>query len=310
MKNNVVIIVGPTAVGKTQTSIQIAKRFNGEIISADSMQIYKYMDIGTAKPSVQEQEGIQHHLINVIPPDEEFSVAVFQENAKKLLNDITIRNNLPIVVGGTGLYINSLLFHMDFSKTQINSALRDKLKQESIDYGNQYLHDKLKSLAPDVADRIHKNNVKRVIRAIEVCMQGENFKDFSKELKLNCDYNYIIIGLTRQREELYERINKRVDIMISEGLINEVKKLLDSGYSSELVSMKGLGYKEVIQYLNNVIDYNEMVNILKRDTRRYAKRQLTWFRRFEFIKWYNISEYESDHNLESDIKKYIEDRLN
>lgn len=311
MKKNVLIMVGPTAVGKTATAIEIAKMFDCEIISADSMQIYKHMTIGTAKPSQEEQEGIPHHLIDEVSPDEEFSVALFQERTKKLIKEIHNRNRVPFIVGGTGLYINSIIYNMDFTKSESNWELRKELEEEAINYGNEHLHNRLKDMAPDVAERIHPNNVKRVIRAIEIHSDsGENIKDFSNDLKLNDDYNYILIGLTREREELYERINQRVDIMIKDGLIDEVKELLNMGYSEDLVSFKGLGYKEVVQYIKGEYTYDEMIDILKRDTRRYAKRQLTWFRRFDFIKWFNISAYENHEKLINNIEKFIKGHFN
>ena len=311
MKKNVLILVGPTAVGKTATAIEISKMLNCEIISADSMQIYKDMNVGTAKPTIEEQDNIPHHLIDEVPPDEEFSVAVFQERAKQLIKDIIDRDRIPFIVGGTGLYINSIIYNMDFTKSESNWELRKQLEEEAKTHGNEYLHNRLKEMAPEVAERIHPNNVQRVVRAIEVHSEsGESIGDFSKDLTLNEDYNYIFMALTRDREELYERINQRVDIMIKEGLIDEVKGLLDKGYSEDLVAFKGLGYKEVIQYLKGEYDYDEMLEILKRDTRRYAKRQLTWFRRFDFIKWFNISTYESHEKLIEDIKVFIKGHFN
>ncbi|QUH26498.1 tRNA (adenosine(37)-N6)-dimethylallyltransferase MiaA [Serpentinicella alkaliphila] len=310
MKKNVLILAGPTAVGKTATAIDLAKMLNCEIISADSMQIYKYMNIGTAKPTVDEQENIPHYLLDEIEPDEEFSVALFQERAKKLIKEITDRGKTPFIVGGTGLYVNSILYNMDFTQSESNWEFRKQLEEEARINGNEFLHNKLKQLAPEVAERIHPNNVKRVVRAIEVHSEsGENIKDFSLDLTLNEDYNYILIGLTRDREELYERINQRVDIMIRDGLIDEVRGLLQKGYSEDLVAFKGLGYKEVIQFIKGSYSYEEMVDILKRDTRRYAKRQLTWFKRYDFIKWFNISTYPSHEKLIRDIENFIRGHL-
>ena len=310
MKKNVLILAGPTAVGKTATAIEIAKMLDCEIISADSMQIYKHMNIGTAKPTIEEQENIPHYLLDEIEPDEEFSVALFQERAKKLIPEIIGRGKLPFIVGGTGLYVNSILYNMDFTQSESNWEFRRQLEEEARINGNEFLHNKLKQLAPEVAERIHPNNVKRVVRAIEVLSEsGENIKDFSLDLTLNEDYNYILIGLTRDREELYERINQRVDIMIRDGLIDEVRGLLQKGYSEDLVAFKGLGYKEVIQFIKGNYSYEEMVDILKRDTRRYAKRQLTWFKRYDFIKWFNISTYPSHEKLIRDIENFIRGHL-
>ena len=304
----IIIIVGPTAVGKTTISIKIANRLTGEIISADSMQIYKYMNIGTAKPSPKERRGIKHHLIDIVEPDDnEFSVAVFQKEARDCIDHILKRKHLPILVGGTGLYINSIIYQMDFANTVSNIELRNKLEKDAEEFGKEYVYKKLEALDPRSAKRIHKNNVKRVIRAIEIYHEtGKSMGDFSRDLKLDDKYNKVIIGLTRNRQELYDRINSRVDSMVVEGLIEEVKNLLLMGYNENMLSLQGLGYKEVIGYLKGEYSLERAIEILKRDTRRYAKRQLTWFRRLDDIKWYNISEYPSEEKLTSDIIKYIE----
>jgi len=294
--------VGPTAVGKTDTSIILANKLNGEIISADSMQIYKYMDIGTAKPTLEEMKGIPHHLIDMINPDKSFSVAEFQKMAKNKINELVQNNKLPIIAGGTGLYINSLIYDMDFTQSASNWKLREKLQDEASKMGNEYVHNKLREIDSDAANRIHPNNLKKVIRAIEIYYEtGDKIGDFSKDIKLNDEYEFFLVGLTRDREELYSRINMRVDIMINQGLVEEVKKLLNLGYSKELISFKGLGYKEIIRYLEGEYNIDEAINILKRDTRRYAKRQLTWFRRYSDINWYNLSNYSSSENLANDI---------
>lgn len=307
MKKPLLIIAGPTAVGKTDTSIILANKLKGEIISADSMQIYRYMDIGTAKPTVDEMKGIPHHLIDVVNPDEEFSVAEFQKLAKDKINELTLNNSLSIVAGGTGLYINSLIYNMDFTESVSNWKLREELQKQADEMGNDYVHNKLKEIDPDAANRIHPNNLKKVIRAIEVYYEtGDKIGDFSKDITLNDEYDYFLVGLTRDRAELYERINDRVDIMINQGLIEEVKKLLSLGYSKDLVAFKGLGYKEIIRYLEGEYSLKEAIDILKRDTRRYAKRQLTWFRRYSDINWYNLSNYSSSENLANDIIKDFE----
>ena len=306
LKNKLLIIVGPTAVGKTDTSIELAKHLNGEIISADSMQIYKYMNIGTAKPTISEMQGIPHHLINVVEPNEVFTAADFQKQAEKTIAKVISRNKLPIIAGGTGLYINSIIYDMDFTSTVSNWPLRKKLQEDAAKYGNDYIHNELKKIDVGAASRIHKNNVKRVIRAIEIFHEsGEKIKDFQKDLKLNNKYDFTLIGLTRDRQELYDRINQRVDIMIKDGLINEVSNLLNNGYDENLISFKGLGYKEIISYIKYDISLDETIEVLKRDTRRYAKRQLTWFKRLEDIQWYNLSQYDSKENLISHIIKYI-----
>lgn len=306
-KKKLLIIAGPTAVGKTDTAIGVAKRVKGEIISADSMQIYKYMNIGTAKPSLEEQGGIPHHLMDCVYPDEEFSVVEFQRRAEELIEEITDKGKLPIVAGGTGLYVNSLMYEMDFTSTISNWELRSKLEDEASIHGNVFVHNKLKELDPRAADRIHPNNLKRVIRAIEVNLEGgENIGDFTEDVKLNSNYDICMIGLTRDREELYNRVNLRVDLMLQQGLVEEVKGLLNKGYPRDLIAFKGLGYKEIISYLDGEYSLDYAIEILKRDTRRFAKRQLTWFRRYKEMKWFNISEYSSHEKLIDDIIEVLE----
>lgn len=270
-KTPLVILTGPTAVGKTNLSIQLAKKMNMEIISADSMQIYKYMDVGSAKVTEDEMDGVKHYLIDEVTPDYSFSVSEFQERANDYINQIVENGKLPLVTGGTGLYLNSLIYNMDFAKSDADNELREMLSIELEEKGIDCMYEKLKSLDEEAANRIHKNNTKRVIRAIEVCMSGKKMSDFSNDLKLNEKYEPIIIVLNRDREHLYRRINKRVDIMISQGLEDEVKNLLNMGYSSDLVSMQGIGYKEIIKYLNDEYTYEEAIEIIKRDSRRYAK---------------------------------------
>lgn len=302
MKKRLLIIAGPTAVGKTDTGIILADKLNGEIISADSMQIYKNMDIGTAKPSLEERKGVMHHLIDIVNPDENFSVAEFQRLAKGIIDDLISNKKLPIIVGGTGLYINSLIYDMDFTQSVYNRKLRETLQEEAENMGNEYIHNKLRKIDPGLADRIHPNNVRRVIRAIEVYYEtGDKMGDFSKDIVLSDEYEFFLAGLTRERRELYDRINTRVDIMIGQGLIEEVRNLLNLGYSKDLIAFKGLGYKEIIGYLEGKYDLNEAIRILKRNTRRYAKRQLTWFRRYDGINWYNVSDYPAGQNLAEHI---------
>ena len=305
-----VILTGPTAVGKTNLSIQLAKKMNMEIISADSMQIYKYMDVGSAKVTEDEMNGVKHYLIDEVTPDYSFSVSEFQERANDYINQIVKKGKLPLVTGGTGLYLNSLIYNMDFAKSDADNELREMLRVELEENGIDYMYEKLKSLDVEAANRIHKNNTKRVIRAIEVCMSGKKMSDFSNDLKLNEKYEPIIIVLNRDREHLYRRINKRVDIMISQGLEDEVKTLLNMGYSSDLVSMQGIGYKEIIKYLNNEYTYEEAIEIIKRDSRRYAKRQLTWFRRYENAKWFDLDNYNDEKILLDDVISYIEKKVN
>ncbi|HSQ90093.1 tRNA (adenosine(37)-N6)-dimethylallyltransferase MiaA [Romboutsia sp.] len=305
-KTPIIILTGPTAVGKTELSIKLAKSLNAEIISADSMQIYEYMDIGSAKVTKEEMSGVPHYLIDEVKPDFSFSVSEFQERANKYIKQITEKGKNVLVTGGTGLYLNSLIYNMDFAKSDANNELRESLTLELEEHGIDYMHEKLRALDIDSANRIHKNNTKRVIRALEVCLSGEKMNDFSNDLRFNEKYNPIIIVLNRERQHLYERINKRVDIMMDGGLVEEVKRLLDMGYTKDMISMQGIGYKEIIKYLDGEYSFDEAIEIIKRDSRRYAKRQLTWFRRYDNAKWFNLDEYSDKEILEKEIINYIE----
>lgn len=305
----IIILTGPTAVGKTKLSINLAKNLDAEIISADSMQIYEYMDIGSAKVTTEEMNGITHYLIDEVKPDYNFSVSEFQKRSNKYIKDINEKGKNILVTGGTGLYLNSLIYNMDFAKLNANNELREKLENELKEKGIDYMHEKLKSLDIQSANRIHKNNTKRVIRALEVCLSGKKMSNFSSDLKLNDNYEPIIIVLNRDREDLYKRINKRVDIMIESGLVDEVKNLLSRGYTKDMISMQGIGYKEIIKYLQKEYTFDDAVEIIKRDSRRYAKRQLTWFRRYKNAIWFNLDEYDDENLLEQEINNYIEKRL-
>lgn len=301
-----IILTGPTAVGKTVLSIELAKDLNAEIISADSMQIYEYMDVGSAKVTKEEMDGVIHHLIDEVKPDYAFSVSEFQKRANKYIKDIDDRGKKVLVTGGTGLYLNSLIYDMDFAKSNSNSKLREELELELKENGIDYMHEKLRALDEDAANRIHKNNTKRVIRALEVCLDGKKMQDFSTELKYNENYQPIIIVLNRDREVLYERINKRVDLMMENNLIDEVKHLLDIGYDKNLISMQGIGYKEIVKYLEGEYSLDEAIEIIKRDSRRYAKRQITWFKRYKESKWFDLDKYDNSEILKEDILNYIE----
>ena len=306
----VVFIAGPTAVGKTDLSINLAKDLNGEIISADSMQIYKYMDIGTAKITEEEMCGIKHYLIDEVKPDVEFSVVDFQKRAKAYINEIHESGKIPIIAGGTGLYINSLIYEMDFTKSKGNTKLRNELQKEADEYGVEYLHNKLKQLDEKSAQRIHPNNVKRVIRAIEVCLDGnEKIGDFKNDVKFNEDYYPILIILNRDRDCLYERINKRVDIMMNQGLLKEVNNLLEMGYDEKMTSMQAIGYKEIIKAIKKEYSVEDAIELIKRDSRRYAKRQITWFKRYDFAKWIDLDDFSSQDEAKSLILSYIEGNL-
>ena len=308
-KTPIIILTGPTAVGKTDLSINLAKKINAEIISADSMQIYEYMDIGSAKVDFDEMKGIKHYLIDEVKPDYPFSVSEFQQRANKYIKQITDKGKKVIVTGGTGLYLNSLIYNMDFAKNDANNILRDQLAKELEKYGIDYMHNKLRELDEESANRIHKNNTKRVIRAIEVALSGNKMNDFSSDLKFNENYEPIIIILNRDRQHLYERINKRVDIMFEKGLVDEVKNLLHLGYTKDMISMQGIGYKEIIKYLDKEYTFDEAKEIIKRDSRRYAKRQLTWFRRYENAKWYDLDKYDDLNLLKDEIINYIENMV-
>lgn len=310
MKKPVVIIVGPTAVGKTELSVDIASRIHGEIISADSMQIYKFMNIGSAKPTEEERKGIAHYLIDEIDPSKPFSVSDYRNIAKSYIKEISDRGKIPVITGGTGLYVHSIIYDMDFAAQPSNDSFRKNLEIEAQKYGNTYIHDKLKAIDSALADRIHPNNTKKMIRALEVFYQtGEIIKDFEESFVENNDYNYILVGLTREREELYDRINKRVDMIMEAGLLKEVKDLLASGLTNDNISMKGIGYKELIGFLNGEYDLDHAVWLIKRNTRRYAKRQLTWFKRYKNIYWKNLSEYTLKEDVVNDILIYINSKL-
>lgn len=310
MKKPLVIIAGPTAVGKTEISIEVAKRLDGEIVSADSMQIYKYLDIGSAKPTKEETQEIPHYLIDEIDPRTEFSVSQYRDLAKKYIDKIISKKKIPIVAGGTGLYVNSLIYDMDFSSTRSDNSIRERLTSEYERYGIEYLHSKLKEVDRETAERIHPNNVRRVIRALEVYYTtGESIKNFSKDLEESKDYEYILIGLNRDREALYERVNKRVDIMFNDGLLDEVKNLVEMGLKVEDISMKGIGYKEVIGYLNGEYDLERAIELIKRNTRRYAKRQLTWFKRYKKMKWFDINKDTDKEKIINNIIQFVEGNI-
>ena len=304
----IIVIAGPTAVGKTKYAIAAAKAFDGEIVSCDSMQLYKYMDIGSAKPTAEERAEAVHHLVDEIDPKEPFSVAKYAKMAKAAIADIFSRGKMPIVSGGTGLYLNSLLFDMDFGNAPKDDALREMLEKEAELFGPEYIYGKLRDIDPEAANRIHPNNVKKVIRAIEGASLGSSITDFKNCQKKCEDYDAVLIGLTRNREELYARINLRVDIMVEEGLFREVENLLEMGLAEEDISMKGIGYKEIIGYFDGLYDRDEAIRLIKQNSRHLAKRQLTWFRRYEDMKWFNISDYHGDEEAIEDILTWLRKR--
>lgn len=300
-----IILTGPTAVGKTKLSISLAKELNGEIISADSMQVYKHMDIGTAKVKPEEMSGIKHYLIDEMEPEEEFNVVRFQTLAKKYMTEILSKGKIPIIVGGTGFYIQSVLYDIDFEETS-ESPIRTELEHLAEERGAEYLHEMLKSIDPESYEKIHANNVKRVIRAIEYYRQTGNPISLHNEeqRKRESPYCFAYFVLNNDRDKIYRNIDLRVDIMLKEGLVEEVKKLKEMGYSKELVSMQGLGYKEILAFLDGECTLSEAVYILKRDTRHFAKRQLTWFRREKDVIWVNKQDF---HENETEILTFMTD---
>ena len=305
-KMPMVVLTGPTAVGKTACSIELAKRINGAIISADSMQIYKYMDIGSAKVMPEEMQGIRHYLIDELLPEEEFNIVVFQKKAKEALQEIYGNGQIPIIVGGTGFYIQALLYDISFDDQMADSSFREELEQYAKEYGAHALHERLKDIDPVSYETIHENNVKRVIRALEYYKQSKRpiSEHNEEEQQKESPYNFAYFVLTDDRQHLYDRIEKRVDLMMENGLVNEVTRLKKMGYHRDMVSMQGLGYKEILDYLDGKCTLEEAVYILKRETRHFAKRQLTWFRREREVIWINKGDF--SYNEESILKEIID----
>ncbi len=306
-KQKMILLTGPTAVGKTELSIALAKKYNGEIISADSMQVYRHMDIGTAKIRPEEMQSVPHYLIDCLEPDEEFHVMRFQQMAKEALKNIYAAGHLPIIVGGTGFYIQALLYDISFGEEDGASKTRGKWEQYAKERGVDALHEELQKVDPKSAEKIHKNNVKRVVRALQF------YEDFGKkisehneqEMQKTSPYDFRYFVLTNDRAVLYDRINRRVDQMIEDGLVEEVRRLKEMGYTKELVSMQGLGYKEILAYLDGQTTLNEAVAILKRDTRHFAKRQLTWFKRERDVIWLDKQIYPDTNALLAQIDTYL-----
>lgn len=296
-KNKLIVLTGPTAVGKTALSIQLAKRIEGEIVSADSMQVYKYMDIGSAKITREEMEGVPHHLIDVLDPDEEFHVYRFQEMAKEAIKGIYERGHLPILVGGTGFYIQALVYDIAFGEED-HSAIRKRLENTAREKGSAYLYEYLEKVDPDSAKIIHPNNQKRMIRALEFYeLNGTPISEHNKrERQKESPYDFCYFVLNDDRELIYQKIDQRVDEMLANGLVEEVRTLKETGFQKDMVSMQGLGYKEILSYLDGECTLDEAVYLIKRDTRHFAKRQLTWFKRERDVIWINKKEFEYDNN--------------
>lgn len=311
-KKPLIILTGPTAVGKTSLSVKLAKAVDGEIVSADSMQIYKFMDIGTAKVTKDEMGDIPHYLISEFEPDEEFSVVKYQQLAKKYISSIHERNKIPILVGGTGFYIQAVLYDIDFEENESDTSYREELEQLALTKGSDYLHGLLAKVDPNSAKAIHPNNIKRIIRALEyIKLTGNPISAHNEEQRSKeSPYNYKYFVLNRVRAKLYEIINRRVDVMIDNGLIDEVKNLLDMGYTKDMVSMQGLGYKEIIAYLEGEYSLNDAIDILKRDTRHYAKRQLTWFKRERDVLWVNKDDFKDEEAIIDFMLENLTDIIN
>lgn len=293
-KQPMIILTGPTAVGKTALSVELAKRVGGAVISADSMQVYRHMDIGSAKITPEEMQGVPHYLIDVLGPNEEFHVVRFVEMAKQAILEITRDGKIPIVVGGTGFYIQALLYNIDFTEQECDPAYRDSLEQLAEQKGDEFLHQMLREVDPASADAIHANNRKRVIRALEFYhLSGKRISEHNEaERRKESPYRFAYFVLSDERSKIYERIEKRVDQMLEQGLVEEVKNLRDMGCSRSMVSMQGLGYKEMLDYLDGKLTLEEAVYIIKRETRHFAKRQLTWFRRERDVIWLPKQEYQ------------------
>lgn len=313
MKETVISIVGPTAVGKSLLGIEMAKRFNGEVISGDSTQVYTGMDIGTAKVTKEEMDGITHHMIDIIPPDESFSVADFQLHAKKCIDDILRRGKLPILVGGSGLYIQAVLYNYNFSEQRRDESFTKQMEEMIEQEGPDQLYARLKEVDPVQASKVHPNNHRRLIRALEVYeTTGMTMTEYQQQQQLESPYNPIIIGLDMDREVLYDRINQRVDHMIDTGLIEEVRNLIDRGYK-DCQSMHAIGYKEIIQHISGSQPFEYAIDDLKQNSRKYAKRQLTWFRNKMNVQWYKVEPTLIKEKIEfilNDLAGILEEKSN
>lgn len=300
MLKKIVAVAGPTASGKTALALKIAERFDGEVVSCDSMQIYRHMDVGTAKPSIEEMERIPHHMIDIAEPFENYSVADFAEQARKCIDDILSRGKLPVLAGGTGLYMDSIIENIGFADFGSDEEFRREMQMLADREGNQAVHRLLAEKDPDAAEKIHPNNIRRVIRALEVCrLTGKTFTQVNMESRRQRMYDALIFAIDTDREVLYERINHRVDRMIDEGLVEEVQGLRNMGISREHTSMQAIGYKELMEFLDGNCNFDEAVEKIKQESRRYAKRQITWFKRNKDIHWVSVANDE-------EVKKVLE----
>lgn len=306
MNNKLLILAGPTAVGKTEYAIKIARHFGGEIISADSMQIYEKFDIGSAKPTIEERSQAVHHLIDFVDPRDFFTAADYQQHALKKINELCEKNIFPIVSGGTGLYLNSIMYDMDFTAPTADMDYRSNLEKLASEKGNHHVYEMLKRADPETAMRLHPNNIRRVIRALEVMeLHGKNIDDFGK-MPLRKGFDFTVVTLLRDRDELYRRINMRVDLLMEKGLLSEVEALVSGGLKLDDISMKGIGYKELFDYINGDVSLETAIDNIKRNTRRYAKRQMTWFRKYQQGKTFNLSEFANDGDAFAEIADWLE----
>lgn len=301
MKNKLIAVAGPTASGKTALAVELAKKLDGEVVSCDSMQIYRHMNIGTAKPTEEEKCGVVHHMIDIIEPWESYSVAAYVENARGCIDDILKRGKIPILAGGTGLYMDSVLKNTSFTEFETDMDYRRQLQQMAETKGELAVHNMLKEKDPEAAEKIHPNNVKRVIRALEVCQAtGKTFTQVNLESVREAAYDSLVFGLCWDREILYSRINKRVDIMMENGLADEVRQLTEMGLRSDHTAMQAIGYKELVQHFEGRLTLDEAVEKIKQESRRYAKRQMTWFRRNPEINWIML---QNDYSLDKTLEK-------
>ncbi|TVX99664.1 tRNA (adenosine(37)-N6)-dimethylallyltransferase MiaA [Paenibacillus cremeus] len=309
-RTRLLVLVGPTAVGKTNLSLALAEEWNAEIISGDSMQVYRGMDIGTAKATPEERSRVPHHMIDIHDPEYPFSVAEFQERCTAHIEEIASRGKLPFIVGGTGLYVESVCYQFQFSENGSDEAFRAAQQQYADTQGAEALHARLREVDPESADRLHPNDVRRVIRALEIFhVTGERMSDQLKVQKKQTPYELCIVGLTMDRALLYKRIEERIDQMLEEGLVEEVERLLAAGCTRDMISMQGLGYKEIVDYLEGKYSLEEAVELLKKDTRHYAKRQLSWFRHMKDIEWIDVTELPNISTQLSEIRDIIARKL-
>ena len=290
-----IVIIGPTAVGKTELSLELAKKMSTEIISGDSMLVYKGFDIGTAKPTLREQKSVQHHMIDILNPEQEFSVTQFKAYAQEHIQNINRKGKIPILAGGTGLYVKSLVEDYAFNETPGDEVYRCELETLAEKQGKEYVHDMLRAVDPKTAERLHVNDFRRVIRALEVYHMGGELISQDKAMLEDgkLAYDAVVIGLNRERSHLYERINQRVDLMIESGFVEEVQVLLKAGVPRNCQAMKGIGYLDIIGYLDGLISLDTAIENIKKSTRHFAKRQLTWYRKMPYIHWYDVEAYSS-----------------